>query len=623
MRTRASWIVAGLLAVSMANVGRAEEGPSRALLGKKAPNIALTSTGEPQPLYEFKDKKAVVIVFLSFDCPISNSYAPALTEMAKRYGPQGVAFIGVSTNEDEEAARLAKQVKEFGIPFTVYQDKKVAVANALQADYTPEAFLLDGDFVVRYRGRIDSAYSARLKRSYAVSRHDLRQALDEMLGGKAITEPVTQAVGCPINRASASESTAKSAAKVTYYRDVLPILQEQCQVCHRPNEVAPFALMTYRQAVSWASDIKEYTQNRRMPPWKPSAGPGFIHERHLNDKEIATLASWVDGGTPAGDPKDSPPPRRFSDGWQLGTPDLILTVSDDFHLGASGGDLFRCFVLPTNLPEDKYVTAVEVRPGNPRIVHHTLNFIDTMGQGRKLEQQEKDRAKKDGEKDHGPGYTASMGVGFTPRGGMGGWAPGQVPHHLPEGTGYLLPKGADVAVQVHYHRNGRPEMDRTSIGLYFAKKPVERAFKSLVVGAPFLMIPAGADNHRVEGGITINQDCTIHSVMPHMHMIGKQIELTLVPPDGKPQTLIAIKDWDYNWQETYFFKAPIAVKAGTRIKMEAIYDNSANNPNNPNQPPKAVFAGRETTNEMCFGFLGATSDQPGRIRFSISRGEAK
>lgn len=232
-----------------------------------------------------------------------------------------------------------------------------------------------------------------------------------------------------------------------------------------------------------------------------------------------------------------------------------------------------------------------------------------------------------------------MGIGIVPRGTMGGWAPGQVPHHLPEGTGFLLPKGADVVLQLHYHRNGRDEKDRTSIGLYFAKKPVEHAFKNLTIPGRFFAIPAGADHFRVEGGIVVNQDCTLHSVTPHMHMIGKEIKITMTPPPspsplppqggegkgegGKPLTLIAIKDWDYNWQESYFFKEPIAVKAGTRLDLEAVYDNSAKNPSNPNTPPRMVFAGRQTTNEMCFGFLGATSNEPGRIRFTLKGREEK
>lgn len=207
-----------------------------------------------------------------------------------------------------------------------------------------------------------------------------------------------------------------------------------------------------------------------------------------------------------------------------------------------------------------------------------------------------------------------MGVGFLPQGGLGGWAPGQMARRLPEGTGYYLPKGADLVVQTHYHRNGRIEKDRLSIGLYFARKPVAHVFKSMVLPGRFLFIPAGVTDFHVKGGIELQQDCTLHSVMPHMHMLGREIKVTMTAPAGAPRTLLAINDWDYNWQETYFLKEPIPIKAGTKLMVEARYDNSAKNPSNPFDPPRPVRFGEQTDNEMCFVFLGAVTDQPGRIK---------
>jgi peroxiredoxin/mono/diheme cytochrome c family protein len=590
--------------------------PSNAKFGNKIGNFTLKSAdGKATSLYDLKDRKAIVVVFLSFDCPVSTSYSPTLIELAKDYGPRGVAFLGISPTDDD-VATVAKHAKEFGLPFPVLKDEKLVAADALKAEITPEAFVLDGQFYqLRYRGRIDNSYAARLKKNTQTTKFDLKQALDELLAGKDIGTPVTEAVGCSIVRETKSKPSTGS---VTYYRDVAPILQKNCQSCHRPGEVGPFSLMSYKQAVNWASDIKEYTQKREMPPWKPVEGPAFRDARKMTDKEIATLAAWVDGNTPAGDPKDAPPPAKFTKGWQLGEPDLVLSADSDFVLGASGRDVFRCFVLPTKLDEDKYITALEVRPGNPRVVHHTLNFIDTGGRGRKFEQQEKDRPKKDGEKDSGPGYSMSMGIGFIPNGAIGGWAPGQLARHLPDNTGYFLPKGSDVVLQVHYHRDGREEKDRTQIGLYFAKRPAAKRFQGMVLPGRFLFLPAGADDFKVKGTITVDQDCTIHSIMPHMHMLGKQIRVTMTPPGGEATPLINIKEWEYNWQETYFFKEPIAVKAGTRFDVEAHYDNSAKNPKNPNNPPKLVHFGEQTTDEMCFVFFGATSDRPGRIRVKFN-----
>lgn len=579
---------------------------------KVAPVTFRDGTGKPLPLADLRDKKAIVVVFLSFECPVSTSYSQPLSILAAKHASQGVAFVGVCTNAELDAAELTKRVKEYSLGFPVYRDPDGVLADAFQAATTPEAFILDGTHTLRYRGRIDNAYAARLKKNRDITQHDLHKALDEVVAAKEVTHPVTVAVGCPIGRTAAAKET-KAVAKATFHRDVLPILQKNCQACHRPGAVGPFSLMNFRQAVNWASDIKEYTHNRKMPPWKPSEGPALQHERRLSDRELAVLADWADHGTPEGDPKDGPTPVVFADGWSLGTPDLVLTVPEDFQLGPTGKDLFRVFVLPTGLTEDKHVVAYEVRPGNPRIVHHTLNFLDTTGQGRKLLEKEKERKRDAGELDQGPGYTVAMGVGFLPTGAIGGWAPGQVPHYLPEGVAYLLPKGSDVAMQVHYHRDGRLERDRTQIGFYFAKGPIKKRMQGLTIRGQFLYIPRNESDHHVKGSLWVDQDCTVHSVMPHMHLLGKQIKITMHPPEGPPQTLVGIKDWDYNWQETYWFREPLAVKKGSRFDVEAVYDNSDKNPNNPFSPPRPVFFGEQTTNEMCFGFLGATSNQPGRI----------
>jgi hypothetical protein len=568
---------------------------------------------------------------------VSNSYCQPLADIHKQYHKYGVTVLGLTANQEQNPKEVAGQARHFDLPFPVYLDKGFGAADALKAQSTPEAFLLDGTFRLRYRGRIDDAWAARLKSNHNVTREDLRQALAEVITGRPVITPLTEPVGCAILRV---EPAAGKTGPVTYYRDVLPILQQRCQGCHRPGAVGPFSLMSYRQAVNWAKDIKAYTGTRQMPPWKITRGLAFHNDRRIPEKEIATLAAWVDGGTPKGDPKDAPPPRRDADGWQLGRPDLVLTVPADFQVGPSGKDVFRCFVLPTGLAEDKYVSAVEVRPGNPRIVHHSLLFVDAAGRGRTLEQRAQARKQAvdaHGEPvlDRGPGYSVGMGVGFTPQGGLSGWAPGQMPRHLPAGLGYFLPRGADVVMQVHYHRDGRLEKDRTAVGLYFARskdcRPIQGgtlfgsqrssglAFtlpgvgkRLQVVNRLFFAIPAGAEHFALKGRQWAADDFTLYTVTPHMHLLGKAIRVTLTPPGGPTTTLLEIRDWDYNWQETYHLKEPVRVKAGTRLDVEAVYDNSDSNPNNPFTPPRRVTFGEQTTNEMCFVFLAGTSAHRGR-----------
>ncbi len=602
----------------------AQTEPSRAKLGEKMPNLTFKDEkGKTHRLYELENRKAIAIVFLSFECPVSNSYSQPLSEIADEFGKFGVTLWGLTTNEDDTIADVAKSARRFDLSFPVFKDERLRAADALSAIHTPEVFVLDGSFILRYRGRIDNMYSERLKKHKEVTEFNLRQTLAELVTGRPVSGEVTQAIGCRIYR---PQKTPAKVGNVTYYRDVLPILQNRCQECHRPGEVGPFSLMTYKQAVNWAQDIKSYTQSGEMPPWKVSGGVSFHNERKLSSKELKTLADWVDGGTPSGDIAHAPPPRKFTDGWRLGTPDLILSPTDDFLLGPGGKDVFRCFVMPTNLKEDQYVAAVELRPGNPQVVHHLLLFIDTAGRGRALEKSGQEYEKKNptvdphtgqvSKYDRGPGYTRTMGLGFLPRAGLLGWAPGIQPRFMPEGVGFLLPKNSDIVMQVHYHRNGRAEKDRTQVGLYFAKKKIEHPFQGgAVTGGDgvgplrFLFaIPPGAENFKLDGDAYALQDFTLLTVTPHMHLLGKDIKLTMTPPGGKEQLILDVKKWDYNWQEMYYLKEPIQVKSGTRFHIDAHFDNSEKNPLNPSSPPIRVTIGEQTTNEMCFMFLGGYSD---------------
>ncbi len=603
----------------------ADPPPSTDKINKEIDNVKFPAAdGKLAALKDFAGKKATVVVFLSFACPVSNSYAETLTKLHKTYSEKEVGFLAlVPTDETPEV--IAKKVEEFKLPFPVYSDSKHVVAEAFKATVTPEAFVLDHNFVLRYRGRIDNQYYGRLKKNPQITEHDLKASLEALLSGKDVPNPATRAIGChiePLDRKVTSED-------VTYHRDVVPILQKHCQSCHRPGAVGPFSLMTYKQAVSWSADIVHYTQTRDMPPWKPTAGGPFTNARSLTIRELDTLAAWEKAGCPEGNPKDAPPPIKFASGWHLGEPDLVVEVPEDFHVGGAGKDLFRCFVLPTGLKEDKYVIAYEVKPGNATVVHHTLNYFDTTSKARKLEAAERERKKDPNDPDHGPGYSVSMGIGFLPNsadvprpglppiGIVGGWAPGQLGTELPENSGIYLPKEADIVLQVHYHRTGKPEKDRTKLGLYFAKKEVEKPWVTLTVGGMSLLsfIPAGKADHIAKGSAWLTADANLHSIIPHMHLLGKQVKITMTPPEGKTVTLIEIKHWDYNWQETYWFEKPIFAKAGTRFDIEAVFDNSAKNPNNPSNPPKLVRFGEETTNEMLFGFFGATPAGKDRPRF--------
>ena len=607
--------------VALATTGFAgEAGTQSERIGRKVETFTFMGRDGAVSAETVVGSKATVLAFVSFDCPVSNAAMPVLNKIQQTYGEKGVKIIAVNPGDVPQSA-VEKAVKEFSPTFRIVRDPKAAVAKACGVETTPEVVVLDSNRVIRYAGRIDNSYSARLKKNSHPLETDLVKALDDLLAGREVKTPLTKAIGCPI----IFDDAKPISTQLTYHKDVGPILQQHCAACHRPGQAGPFSLLTYKQAVNWADDIKTYTQSREMPPWKlAKVGPEYHNQRFLTDAELKVLAEWADGGTPEGDPKDALPPKEFVEGWQLGKPDLILSADEEFSLAATGPDLFRCFVLPTGLSEDQFVVGYEVRPGNPQVVHHTLNYWDATGKGAQLAAQSQ-KAAKPSDRDHGPGYSTGMGVGFIPLpkpgqegpvfGGLGGWAPGQMPRKLPDGTGYFLPKGADVILQVHYHRDGRARQDKTKIGLYFAKKPIEKPYRSVTIGrSNFLMaIPANRTDYVIKESIWVNTDSTLHSIMPHMHLIGKSVKVSMTSPGSDTKVLLAIPDWDYNWQETYWLKEPISIKAGTRFDIEAIYDNSAGNPNNPNSPPKVVTFGEQTTNEMLFGFLGMTSDSKARI----------
>jgi mono/diheme cytochrome c family protein len=399
----------------------------------------------------------------------------------------------------------------------------------------------------------------------------------------------------------AAAATATGAETVTYSKQIAPILWKHCAGCHRPGEVGPFSLLSCKDAARRAEFLKEITAERRMPPWKAEPGFGRFHDaRRLGDEEIALIARWADAGAPEGDPRDLPPAPKFPEGWQLGTPDLVLKMPEPFEVPAGGPDVFRCFVIPTGLDEDRTVAAVEFRPGNRKVVHHALFFLDSTGQARA-----KDAA------DPKPGYASFGGIGILPTGTLGGWAPGAMPRPLPDGIGRQLKKGSDLVLQVHYHPGGKPESDCSSLGIYFTRTPPSRTKVLAGLGLVTfdIRIPPGERRYKREVSLTLPADVHAIGITPHMHWIGKEMKVAATLPDGRVEPLIWIKDWDFNWQGQYVFAEAVPLPKGARIDLVAYYDNSSDNPHNPSDPPKLVRFGEQTTDEMCLCGLQVVPDQ--------------
>lgn len=388
---------------------------------------------------------------------------------------------------------------------------------------------------------------------------------------------------------------------LTFNKDIAPIIYENCASCHHQGEVAPFNLMTYADVKKRAQQIALVTADHAMPPWKADAGhEKFLDARRLTAQQIGMIKQWVDEGAVEGKAADLPPVPKFtSGGWKLGQPDVVYQADEPYHVDAEGADVYRCFVIPTNYNEDRWVAGVEVHPDNKKIVHHIIAFLDNTGQARKL-----DAA------DPGPGYTSTGGgIGFAPKlGSLAGWAPGNEPRLLPAGMGIFLPKGADIVLQVHYHKDGKPETDQSKIGLYFSKVPVDKRLRALPMIYLPLRIPAGDKHYTVHTDAKAPADITIQGIMPHMHLLGREMTVTATPPNAATETLVHVPDWDFNWQTTYAFKTPVHLPAGSKMDVAASYDNSADNPVNPHNPPQEVRWGEETANEMCIAFVYYTVD---------------
>lgn len=392
-------------------------------------------------------------------------------------------------------------------------------------------------------------------------------------------------------------------AAPSFNREVVRIFQDHCQSCHHPGDVAPFSLMTYADAYPNRLSIKLMTKSRQMPPWKPLAGCGtFADARGLSQGEIDTLVKWVDAGAPEGNPADLPKALEFGGGWELGEPDLVLSYPQAYTPPSNGQDEYRCFPIPANQTADRYVAAVDFKPGRPETVHHVIAYLDTTGVSAQLDQNEA-----------GPGYKCFGGPGFLPLNAsaatLGGWAPGARATALPDGVAMSLPATARVVLQVHYHvHGGNPEPDTTRIGVYYAKSKPQKLMRIWPVINFLFTIPPNDPNYRVTASYPVTQDAHVVLIAPHMHLLGRKMRVQAALPSGQSECLIDIGDWDFNWQGMYRYETPIALPAGTRLSLEAFYDNSSGNFRNPNTPPRGVSWGEETTDEMCIAFIGVTLD---------------
>jgi hypothetical protein len=384
-----------------------------------------------------------------------------------------------------------------------------------------------------------------------------------------------------------------SPAPITFQKNVLPVLQKNCQGCHRPGEAAPMSFLTYESTRPWAKAIKQAVVTKKMPPWFADPHYGkFGNDRTLSQNEIDTLVAWADSGAREGDLRDAPKALAFVEGWRIGKPDMVIEMPTAFEVPASGTIDYQYIVIPSGLTEDKYVQMAEARPGNNALVHHIIAFIREPG----------NPWLKD----------APKGVAFAPKrnGGGGaalgdslaGYAPGVTPKIMQPGQAKMIKAGSDIVVQMHYTANGTAGTDKSRVGIVFAKeKPTERVL-SIAAATMNFVIPPGDPNYEVYAKLTLQADSTLVSLLPHMHFRGKDFIYRATYPTGEKEVLLSVPNYDFNWQLSYDLAQPKVLPKGTLIECTAHFDNSANNKYNPD-PTKEVRFGEQTWEEMMFGFF--------------------
>jgi Tfp pilus assembly protein PilF len=396
---------------------------------------------------------------------------------------------------------------------------------------------------------------------------------------------------------SAKKSPTKAAQSVTFDRDIAPIVFKYCSPCHRPSEAAPFPLLTYEDTAKFARQIANLTKKRIMPPWLPAPGEfKFQGELRLTDEQIALFEKWADEGAPQGLASDLPAAPEFVVGWQLGKPDLILRARKPYTLPATGTDNYWNFIFPTDLKGTKWVKSIEIRPGQKRVVHHANILVD------------RQRSSRAQEKNPGDGF-AGMELrieseSFDPDSHLFFWKPGSMPHEEPPGMALRLEPGNDFVLNTHLQPSGKPEVIEPSIGLYFTDQPAIK-FPILLElqDDAKLDIPAGVANFPVSDSFTMPTDVDLLAIYPHAHYLGKELEATVMMPDGVKKTLIFIPRWDLNWQAVFYYAEPVFLPAGAVVSMEYSYDNSEANTANPFHPPQRVRGGNRTTDEMAHLWL--------------------
>lgn len=545
-------------------------------------NFALLDhEGKFHELYYYSYAKAIVLVVHGIGCPIMGHSFLELQQLKEKYTSKGVVFFLINANPQDDRTALAENAKELGITMPILKDEAQLVSAALKVTRTAEAFVIDPKSkTIVYRGPIDDRLNYGTQKAKA-SRHYLADALKSFLEGNPLNLRIEEVKGCLINLNQPAE-------KISYVRQVAPILKEKCMSCHIAGGIAPWAMTDYEKVRGWAPMIREVIRTKRMPPWHADPLYGeFSNDRSLSVEEQRTLVHWIEAGASRDEGKDSLPEwsAKPVSRWPLGKPDLVIPLPPQ-EIPATGILDYRYAYPDFEVPEDLWLRAYDVQPSNHQaIMHHIFIFFareksfyeKTMGEREKMEFWQKNLAAV--------------------------FAVGKDPYVYPAGIGRFIPKGTKFVVEIHYVTTGKSEVDLPEIGFYLHSKPQPREMRYVFATNEKIKIPPHDPFYKTNAQYTLPYDFDLYFLAPHMHFRGRWMEFNMAYPDGSEEKLLSVPNYDSNWQRNYLLKQPKRLPAGTVVNCVGAFDNSSHNPVNPD-PNRTVQRGPFTTDEMFLCIMG-------------------
>jgi len=538
--------------------------------------MLIDHTGKAQELFYNYDAKAVVIMVQGNGCPIVRNLVSDIKAVRDEYENKGVKFFMLNASPNDTRAEVAEEAAEYGIDIPILKDEAQLIAASLDVTRTAEVMVIDPEsWEIVYRGPVNDRITYEKQKNEA-GEHFLKDTLNSVLAGESVATPARATKGCLVNLKGGLDREAH--AKISYSKDVAPILMKNCAACHQEGGIGPWAMTDYSEVEGFAPMIREVVRTKRMPPWSADPHIGeFSTARSLSVEEQQTLVRWIEAGAPRGEgPDPLAEEKTTAPEWPLGKPDLIVEAPA-FEVAATGVLDYEFPAVPNPLDEDVWIKAVTVIPGDKSVVHHALiGTSETVTPG-------------------GQGDSDDVFENY-----LIGFVPGSESYEYPKNTGVLVKGGGEYRFQFHYTPSGKVTTDKTKIGLYFHDEKPDYVLRQQVALNPRMNIPAQASDHMERAYFEFDDPAEIYLLFPHAHYRGKSSKFYLKYEDGREEVLLSVPKYDFNWQHNYALRESVKVPAGTKLVHETIYDNSEKNFANPD-PDRNVPWGLQSADEMLYG----------------------